>query len=458
MLLTLPAALQLGVENGGAAGGAAGGGEGGDGAAAETELAVLLAATPRAMWSARLGLALWAETRRGAASPFAAYLAELPATLSSCLAPAAADPDAAGAAGAAGGASDGEVAGDGGGGDASAALAAWPPTAARAAAMRASLRSLHAQLRRTASARAADAPTLSQLRWAAAIAGSRAYRVRGAPGEAEGDAARLLPIVDLANYAPTGAGANAELRNAPATRASSEGGSDDPRAVSLYAVEAIPVGGDVLIDYGCGAPLSNERLLLEYGFVLRPHPHDRLVLPLGAIAVGLAAVAAAEEEEARGEDREQSDEGGGEDGGEDGGAAEAAALGAAQQRLLAQLGDVEAAGLAFGADGTPLDETLALALVLTARRAADLAPAAAPLELVAAARGADGGASAAARRARCALHAVAAEALEQVAVAIDAGGGGGTGSGGGGFDEAAGLYCESRRGILERACEELASR
>jgi len=30
--------------------------------------------------------------------------------------------------------------------------------------------------------------------------------VRGAPGGAEGDAARLLPIVDLANYAPTGAG------------------------------------------------------------------------------------------------------------------------------------------------------------------------------------------------------------------------------------------------------------
>ena len=64
--------------------------------------------------------------------------------------------------------------------------------------------------------------------------------MRGAPGGAEGDAARLLPIVDLANYAPTGAGANAELRNAPAAAAASEGGSDDPLAVSLYAVEAIP--------------------------------------------------------------------------------------------------------------------------------------------------------------------------------------------------------------------------
>jgi hypothetical protein len=40
-------------------------------------------------------------------------------------------------------------------------------------------------------------------------------------------------------------------------------------------------------------------------------------------------------------------------------------------------------------------------------------------------------------------------------VSMDAAGGGG---GDGGFDEAAGLYCASRREILERACEELASR
>jgi len=51
--------------------------------------------------------------------------------------------------------------------------------------------------------------------------------------------------------------------------------------------------------------------------------------------------------------------------------------------------------------------------VLTASRAADLA-AASPKELVAAARGAGGGARAAARRARCALHAVAAQASSPV--------------------------------------------
>ena len=94
----------------------------------------------------------------------------------------------------------------------------------------------------------------------------------------------------------------------------------------------------MLIDYGCGAGLSNERLLLEYGFVLRELSDDSLALPFGAIAVGLAAVAEAEDED------------------EDELGEEAAALlGVEQQRLLAQLGDVEEAGLRFEADGAPHD-------------------------------------------------------------------------------------------------------
>ena len=56
------------------------------------------------------------------------------------------------------------------------------------------------------------------------------------------------------------------------------------------------------------------------------------------------------------------------------------------------------------------------------------------------------------------LHAVAAQALEQLTAALDAAGGGGGGGGGNGFDEAAVMFCESRRDILERACAELASR
>ena len=94
----------------------------------------------------------------------------------------------------------------------------------------------------------------------------------------------------------------------------------------------------MLIDYGCGAGLSNERLLLEYGFVLRELSDDSLALPFGAIAVGLAAVAEAEDED------------------EDELGEEAAALlGVEQQRLLAQLGDVEESGLRFEADGAPHD-------------------------------------------------------------------------------------------------------
>ena len=53
----------------------------------------------------------------------------------------------------------------------------------------------------------------------------------------------------------------------------------------------------------------------------------------------------------------------------------------------------------------------------------------------------------AARRARCALGAVAAQALAQVRGALDAG----AGKGAAGFDPAAREYVETRRDILERA-------
>ena len=41
-------------------------------------------------------------------------------------------------------------------------------------------------------------------------------------------------------------------------------------------------------------------------------------------------------------------------------------------RLLNELGDIDAAGLVFNADGSPSPSTFALSLVLTARRAAEL--------------------------------------------------------------------------------------
>ena len=134
---------------------------------------------------------------------------------------------------------------------------------------------MHENFLRVAAACRVEAPTFDELGWATAIAGSRAYRVRGSRGET-GDTARLLPIVDLANYAPA-AQANCDIRNAP-----TEGGpeaSTDAYAVSLYALKPIAAGTEVLIDYGSGAAISNERLLLEYGFVLPVDELPRDTLP-----------------------------------------------------------------------------------------------------------------------------------------------------------------------------------
>jgi len=425
VLLTLPGALQLGV-------GSASKGSESDGTASgeagRSILSVLLDATPVAMRSLRLGISLWSEIKRGAASPFAPYLDLLPETLSCCLAP-------------------GYTA------EASEALRAWPPTAARVTAMRAALRAQHATLRRAAAVASVEAPTLDELGWASAIAGSRAYRVRGSRGQA-GDSACLLPIIDLANYAPS-VQANAELRNAPTGEAL--GASADPLAVSLYASRDLQAGTEVLIDYGSGTPLTNERLLLEYGFVLPPDRGslDSLELPFGAIAIGMQAIAGAEGEASAV---------GAADGGA--GAAEATTsegdhriLLLRQQQLLAELGDIERAGLVFAADGAPNEATHALALILAARRSGELPPGLSASDLVASARAGTAPKAAAAGelalRARRALHAVVRVALEELLA----------GAAGDpraevravGFEAAARDFCETRRVILERACERLSS-
>ncbi|KAL1522519.1 hypothetical protein AB1Y20_017506 [Prymnesium parvum] len=368
-LVTLPSSLQLGTDRADPA---------------------LLASAPTELWSARLGLALCAELARGEASPFAEYISALPAAQPCGLAAEGAH------------------------------LAAWPPAARHAAAMRAAIRTVHARLVAAAREAAVEPPPLRLVRWASAIAGSRAYRVRGSRGAAHVDSACLLPVIDLANYAPHPR-ANAELRNAPRTGPAA---SDDPLAVTLYACAPIDAGAEVCIDYGAGAVLSNERLLLEYGFVLPldEHPHDTLELPFGAIAVGVAAVGA--QKEAASEE-------------------EALKLLLAQQRLLAQLGDVEAGGLVFDVQGSPANGTFALALILTARSEAELARGSVS-SLVADMKG-EGASSCHARRARQALHAVASAALDELSSAL-----GLDGHDGDDFAKAAYAYCLTRRKILQR--------
>ena len=405
VLITLPATMQFGIEQ------------------ARDECGELLDGLPGSLWNARLGLALCFEKRRAAQSPFAPYIDELPHDLSCALAP-----------------------GYGGNGM-SAALDAWPPTGARVFGMRDSLRALHARLSRRAADLGADAPSKEELCWATAIAGSRAYRVRGAPGDkgrSGGDMARLLPIIDLANYG-VGERANAELRNAP--KDGEDGASSDELAVALYARRPIKAGTELFIDYGSGEALTNERLLLEYGFTLEDHPHDTLELPFGAIMVGLAAV----------EDAETGGDGarGTADPSlalEDGGQGELARLAARQQALLAEIGDLEETGIVFQADGAPTDETLAAALVLTAQESSELDDGT-TADLVRAAKAKPAAPGPA--RARLALKAVVSEALEQVKSALDGDLEGGTDGGGPGFEAEARAYCGTRLAILERAVKQL---
>jgi len=92
--------------------------------------------------------------------------------------------------------------------------------------------------------------------WALSAVSSRAFRLRG-PTEA----ASMLPLIDLCNHSFE---PNAEVKTM--------GGK---QAVALVAKQRIAAGTPVLISYG---PLSNDFLLLDYGFVGRNNPHDTCAL------------------------------------------------------------------------------------------------------------------------------------------------------------------------------------
>ena len=95
--------------------------------------------------------------------------------------------------------------------------------------------------------------------WALACVTSRAFRVAGPSKPAS-----LLPLVDMCNhsFAP-----NAQLRAGPG------------RAVSLVTLRPLAAGEPVLISYG---KLSNNYFLLDYGFLIRDNPHDRVELRFDA--------------------------------------------------------------------------------------------------------------------------------------------------------------------------------
>ncbi|KAL4423246.1 hypothetical protein ABPG77_000038 [Micractinium sp. CCAP 211/92] len=93
------------------------------------------------------------------------------------------------------------------------------------------------------------------LGWALAVVTSRAFRTRG-PNQP----ASLLPLVDMSNHSFE---PNAKVVPGP-------GGS-----MQMVALRELRAGEDVLISYGS---LSNDFLLLDYGFLIPGNPYDTVQL------------------------------------------------------------------------------------------------------------------------------------------------------------------------------------
>ena len=108
------------------------------------------------------------------------------------------------------------------------------------------------------------------------------------------DRTRLLPVIDLVNHGslhhanvkvghlssrqhtqPETAATSDDTPSPASSSSSSDGGDDDANdfSTSLKSTRDIQAGEELLFDYGGGngEAISNERLLLDYGFVLSDH-------------------------------------------------------------------------------------------------------------------------------------------------------------------------------------------
>lgn len=95
---------------------------------------------------------------------------------------------------------------------------------------------------------------LNAMGWALAAVSSRAFRTRG-----PAHPAAMLPLVDMANHSFD---PNVEVLPV-------EGG------VGLFARKKVSAGEPLLLSYG---KLSNDFLLMDYGFVVAANPHDAVQL------------------------------------------------------------------------------------------------------------------------------------------------------------------------------------
>jgi len=215
-----------------------------------------------------LSIALIAEKRKGAASIFEPFLRELPQYCSNAVAAAAVDADDD--------LSDVEI---------------WAPSVARKIQERRSgIQSLHEHL-------APPSLSLEELKWAAANVCSRSLVRKRSPeltadqvqriGEfSASDRSRMLPVIDLVNH-----GSLQHANVWVASSSSSDSDANNESSTSLKATRNIVAGEELLFDYGGGGgeKISNDRLLLDYGFVLPDHT-DRVTMSLEEFDMAISAL------------------------------------------------------------------------------------------------------------------------------------------------------------------------
>jgi hypothetical protein len=281
-----------------------------------------------------LSVALLSEMRKGAASVFAPYLGEIPTEYTNAVAPTSDT----------GFGMDDDLFG----------LETWAPiTAQKVTSRRQAMISLHERL-------APPSLALRDLCWAAATVCSRSLvrqRVRElTPFQAQqigdfcaSDHSRLLPVIDLVNHG--GRGANAKVSHLGGDNNSpSDEKTQDPFSTSLISTREITAGAEVLLDYGAG----NERLLLDYGFVLPHQSGDTVTLRLEDFLPAISALAV--------------DRAGMSDVSED----DAKELTGIVYSLINLSSSQKGAPLIFDANGTPSLLTVCLALAMTCRGPSDV--------------------------------------------------------------------------------------
>lgn len=163
----------------------------------------------------------------------------------------------------------------------------WAPTvASKVKRRRAGIKSLHDAI-------APPSVSIDDLQWAATNVCSRSLvrkrikeltsdQVRRVGEFAASDHSRMLPVIDLVNHGSLEK-ANVWVGHLPRGNEGGAEGDEDTNdfSTSLKTTREIEAGEELLFDYGGGGgeKISNDRLLLDYGFVLPGHT-DRVSIGL----------------------------------------------------------------------------------------------------------------------------------------------------------------------------------